>query len=407
MLLVHYLLPNGLNGYHQSGRTLESFMLEEMSYRHNDPVFSRRLLTSFLIDQLHFGLKMSYWRSFLIVNFGLFAVFGFLLAKIALGFQQTIREIIASLIVFFTGFSVIFAFCSPIYSYDEPLQYCFLALTIIGIQQKNDFLILLGLVASFFARESSVLLFPSFYFIIVSMKNNEKNEKSNLENAKNNEKHLDFIKKLINWRYIFLFLIPTILYLLFYYKFYGKMAGDTGRWIAWKGNFRNLTYTLESIFSCLLVLLLPCVMVFKNWKKNIDAQKKMWILGFFLALFCNTIIVFIATTAREARLFALPLLLVFGFSGGLYRISIKKMYDDNLVFFENNNTKNRIKLLVNIILSLIIAYILGFICYHSTDSANCEKYYQFYLFTNLFFVFYVNIDYENNQYQSAIFKKIK
>jgi hypothetical protein len=368
MLLAHQILPNLLNGYHQNSRSLEDFIIEEMGYRHHDPVFSRRLLTTFLIDRLHFGLGISYYISYLSVGFGFFALFGGLHTQISRNFGLNNRQILLSILVFFTSFSVLFAYCSPIYTHDEPLQYCFVALSILFIQKKQDFLLFLSLIVAVFARETTFLLFPSLFFIKIFENQPEKSDFS--------------IKKLLNIKYTVLFALIVVIYLVFYYNFYGAMAQDKGRWLAWQTNFQNPTYFIETIVSAFVVLVLPLCVVRQRFMSILPTEsepkntKEVWIKAFFIALVINTIVVLATTTAREARLFALPLLLIFGFLGEYYEAFFIYFYKNVTGYFN----QNKIFFYIKTFSTLLLCAIFSFVVYHSTDSAGSQIYYQIYLF---------------------------
>jgi hypothetical protein len=147
-------------------------------------------------------------------------------------------------------------------------------------------------------------------------------------------------------------------------------------------NFQNSRYFIETIISAFVVLVLPLCVIgqrFLNLSATETAAKsgkEVWIKAFFIALALNTIVVLATTTARESRLFTLPLLLVFGFLGEYYEIFFTRFYENMIVYFN----QNKIFFYIKTFFTLLLCAIFSFFVYHSTDSAGSQIYYQTYLF---------------------------
>jgi len=109
--------------------------------------------------------------------------------------------------------------------------------------------------------------------------------------------------------------MPLGLFILFY--FHGKSANPgidflvERRFLAWQENFKDFSRTSETLFSLFMVLGIPLQVV--RWiisKCELSRGRRAWISWAFGITLFNTVIVLAAGLAREARLFALPLLLL-------------------------------------------------------------------------------------------------
>ena len=91
-------------------------------------------------------------------------------------------------------------------------------------------------------------------------------------------------------------------------------SGDLWQWQArfsnLQANFRNTNYTVETLVGIFLVLAWPLVLL-----RPLLGKLRFFTLGLVASLVVNTFIVLFMAKAREARLFALPLLLIWPLLG--------------------------------------------------------------------------------------------
>ncbi|MFM8513912.1 MAG: hypothetical protein ACKOBI_09275, partial [Bacteroidota bacterium] len=77
-----------------------------------------------------------------------------------------------------------------------------------------------------------------------------------------------------------------------------------------QANFRNIDYTVETLVGIFLVLAWPLVLL-----RPLLGRYRFLTMGFVVSLVINTLMVLLMAKAREARLFALPLMLVWPLLG--------------------------------------------------------------------------------------------
>src|SRR5690606_17278774 len=79
---------------------------------------------------------------------------------------------IGNMVIYFLGFSVLFAFFTPLFSYDEPLQYTMIFASLLAMHQRKWILYIIFFTLALIARESTVFLVPGliFFFLDVDRK---------------------------------------------------------------------------------------------------------------------------------------------------------------------------------------------------------------------------------------------
>lgn len=322
LFCFHLFFPSMLNGYHAaistgivdawSGR---SFLSEVVAYHQELPAFQIRVLTTFLIQGVSTFFSLDLGSAFMLVQFvalwGVFYILG-----LFSGYYGV--KPIWTWLSFLGSFSILFAFFSPIFSYDEALQYLFFFLAMYLMMHKNWICAGITLFFSLLARETGVLLFPSV-FILYS------------EWGKN------FFRNTKNWYVALTLLLPTIVFFLARKLFISDALAvqllqyeRMNRFVHYQYNFQNVTFSIESMLMCLVVLAPAFALLYRAWSMRLRDYKKISI-AFLIAVLINTPIVFWAARAQEARLFALPLLCVWPIMG----YWLKEVYMNSNISYKN------------------------------------------------------------------------
>lgn len=370
ILLWHFIMPSMLNSFHSNGGGLA----QAVDLHHTFPAFARRPLTTQAIYAAMYITNCSATLGFVIINFVFLFLNGILLYFLSFYKNNNKEKSVFNALVFYTSFSVLFSFFAPIYSYDEPIQYFCLLCAMLFLAQSSSFLMsLFALIFLFFsllARETSVLLFPALYFFSL-----DKNTQTDFEFF-NIKSHL----KTINVSKIMLFLTAFGAYLCFNHYYFGGLPVDANRDKEWHLNVSSTAHIIEAVCSCLLVLALPLtVLVKSSWRKQNKINKNIFIF-IFITLIINALITFGFSFARESRIFALPLLL-------LYPIASEVFASLQAAFLNIENLKSFFKSKTGWITFICITLMIHF--YHPTDSAGMTDYYHVYLGAVIFCVGYV------------------
>src|SRR5690606_25541898 len=205
---------------------------------------------------------------------------------------------IGNMVIYFLGFSILFAFFTPLFSYDEPLQYTMIFASLLAMYHRKWLLYTIFFTLALIARESTVFLMPALVLFFL-----DPSKKSIFPVT------TEFTKKLG------VILLPVVLYAVFLFLFIWKMNLWTGtseemtdRISCFASNFKDQKSTMESLSSIFLVLGLPLYFIMVTvGRSEIDPAGKKYLNAFWLTFAINTPIVLLTTFARESRLFALPL----------------------------------------------------------------------------------------------------
>jgi hypothetical protein len=279
---------------------------------------------------------------------------------------NNIKQSNASVVLFFLSFTVLFSFFQSIYSYDEPIQYCLVAISLLAILKKNWVIYILSFSIGLIVRESGVLLIPSIAFFLIP---------------------IDFkFKSLLSFENIkkgLIILLPVFIYMAYLYLFItmSDIAEEsksdlTDRFSHFIFNFHDKQHAFESIIPFFLAIGLTTVLLYwfqsSNELKHIEKQ---FIKSFLLCLILNSVIVFATTKAREARLFALPLVFLWPLLGK-YLLSELKLYKNFSAY--NKLFRNRISLLMLSFLTLTSAFIFIYV-YNPTSNWRAENFQDEYM----------------------------
>ena len=171
VLLWHLLMPSMLNSYHNSNDGMQDILNLHTTF----PPFARRPLTTWAVKGTMLFFKCNASTGFTIINFLFLYLNGIIIYFLSLSGNNNSTQSILNSIAFYLSFSVFFSFFAPIYTYDEPIQYFCLLGAIYFLAQKKWFVYLLAmpfLWLSLVARETSVLLFPALYYLVLDEKSN-------------------------------------------------------------------------------------------------------------------------------------------------------------------------------------------------------------------------------------------
>ena len=334
--------------------------------------FAKRPLTSLLVKSLSDFVGISIASAFIIVNAILLWFSGLALFFTSLSFNKSQLKSIVNVCVYYLSFTVVFAFFDPIYTYDEPFQYLMLFLASYFLLNEKYLGFIVSMIFALVARESSVLLLPAMFFFL-----------------KENQSSFSFFSK-DNLKRILVFSIPVFVYGVFSIVFIslfnmGEAVSEemSRRFDPFNENFKNQLYTLESIYS--FVLVMGIVLYFylvKSLSGNYNPFEKKLENAFILSLFINTLVVFIFTFAREARLFALPLIFVWMFYSTLFEKEIKLLLNFKKIKSCLSNWKYSLVLLI----LFFISYQLTHRGFQSEFYSNDKNLFNEYFFATLMLI---------------------
>jgi hypothetical protein len=336
---------------------ISNFALSETIELHRThPVFIRRKITTWLVDFLADLSGLEIGISFVLVNFSFLFFSGILVFKLSKLFSPNFSHNIFSLIGYFLSFPILFMFFPPVYSYDEPLQFCLIFLSLIYFFKEAywKFSFIFGV--SLITRESGIIILPALFFVFVY---NWKN--SLLQNFTNK-------KVLIKCASFTLSILLYGSYLLYFTR--NSKVNEASKeyflqrlsYIKW--NFQNSEFAIESIGGFLLVFAIPIYFYFirRNKKDITGIKERKMLMAFFITLIINTAIVYLNTKAREVRLFLIPMFFLWPIFGSLFfnEISLFLKFDQYKNVFLNLKRS-----LIFFLMTLINLY-LSFILYHPT-----------------------------------------
>ena len=263
--------------------------LEDIVYLHKvSDAFSHRSLTSQTVSLVSELTSLRLGKAFVLVNFGFLLLSGCLIGLVGSIFNNTRRAIVLNITLYFLTFSIFFIFFSPIYSYDEPIQYTFILLSFIALMNNRLFIFSLFFTIAMITRETSVVLLPGFYYLYSAYKRDNSLYQPSL---------------------IIALIVPVVAYVGFIGLFF---SFDTNlkiieRFGLLKYNFQDFQFSIESVISFVLVIGLSLYLYLRLRTLKMNRVEGAFKKAFFITLVINSILVFGMAYAREARLFALPL----------------------------------------------------------------------------------------------------
>lgn len=375
LLLALHILPfhNSMinlksEDYNKEKNCLSSDYLEYVvSLHQSDPTFAKRPLTTMLIVTVSDNTALSIAESFLLVQWVLLVLCGIALGLLSNEWLQKRTLTRVNLLMFYLSFSVVFLFFEPIYSYDEPLQYLLIFMSMLFFMQNKLLLFLLSFSLACVARESSLFLLPGLFFI----------------------KHSSF-KIQLNAQWKTLLSMALIVGLYFIFRVYqsevlglnsnAEKQDFLARFVALKTNFGGFAPIQNTIMSMLVVLLPWVYLLWWNYKNQTEVfmKHRSSIVAFGLALLINTPIVLLLTNAREVRLFFLPVFFLLPIAGAFLNKAFLHYFSKEVLLQSMRNKKHLFVLLLITLLNFVFT-MLTFRFEYTTQKANFFNEYLFIL----------------------------
>lgn len=291
---------------------------EAVDYHKVEPAFARRPLSTFLFEKTASMTHLPIGTSFILVNFLLLVCCGIAIYLYSLQVSFTVAEAVCSQLIFYSGFTILCAFFNTNYTYDEPLTYLCFIVSLIAFFRNKTFLFFLFFLLSCLCRESSYLFVPVFLYLSFYKKDNPARYKHTILFA------AAFMGVIVLHAYFLQWVYPS---------FFTSQSQQelTSRMDLVDFNFQDKRFGRETIVSFFIVNAIPLYLLLQSWnhiKKN--KVEKKHLSSFLFLLSCNTVIVLYSTIARESRLFALPLLLIYPLLGRYFLLEIKKIRTSKL-----------------------------------------------------------------------------
>ncbi len=274
------------------------YLVECIEEHRTVTAFAKRPLTSWAIGGLS-TMGIAPEIGFILVGASFFLLAGLLVHRSGLWLGLTFDQALLAQVIFHASPTILFAWFSPMYTYDEPIQYVALLIAIGAWWHNRSWLFVLAFTTALIARETTVLIAPSLLYL-ATYSNEVRIRKT-------------WISALIQ------LVLPMALYGIFLWHFHPStgtvedLLTEHSR-IAY--NFGNLRMTAESLWYLYLVLGLPLFLILRyRGTTSCTMGENRLIRAFLLAVVLNTLTVLFFAQAREARLFALPLILVWPLLG--------------------------------------------------------------------------------------------
>jgi len=252
----------------------------------SDPAFARRPLTTWSIDLLtRFGLTPK--TAFIIIGLLGFLIAGMLVFRIAQQLGADSRAALCSQALSHLSPTVLMAWFDPLYTYDEPIQYALLLAAVLLLLQQRWMLFVPVLFIALMARETSLLLLPAL--ILVAPR-----------------RRLALLATLVATAVFAAWLAMAP---------HGTSAAELSADLARRTEYLAVNFSAERISETIgflvLVLALPLFLIIRHR----TVVPPAWFRAFIVVLALNVPLVLVGGYAREARLFALPLILAWPWIG--------------------------------------------------------------------------------------------
>ncbi|MCM4166998.1 hypothetical protein KCTC52924_01854 [Arenibacter antarcticus] len=361
------------------------FLKSQIRYHQEFTPFARRPLTSLLIEGASSVFGITLGEAFVLINFMLLFICGLLVYKTSFKLHGSPGNALLNLVFFFMTFSIVFSFFPPIFTYDEPLQYCLLLLSILAfINNKWGYYVLFFSLA-IIARESSVFLIPGIVII-------------GLGSGLVSVKHWS-LKEIRKWVLLFLPIPIYTVYLLLFLWNTGLWQETSdiaaSRFQCVQDNFGTMASAKETLFSFILVLgPVFYLLLMAQRTMRFKGLQKRYIKAFILAVIVNTPIVMLATLAREARLYALPLIFLWPLVGQLFGKELMLMCKAQLYLDCFRSLRNKLYLLGSVTLNYWISFKVYVPSFPSKDNFFNEYFFIMLLLISIHFILH---NYHRNQ----------
>ncbi|MDF0707741.1 hypothetical protein [Flagellimonas okinawensis] len=348
------------------------FLTSQITYHKEFAPFARRPLTTLLVEQVSNGLGITLGKAFVWVNFFLLFLAGVLLFRFSREMGSGYVKGIMNIIFFFLSFSVLFAFFPPIFSYDEPLQYCLLFAGMTCFLRRQWMGYVLWFTAAMIARENTAFLIPGLLAFLPDL--HPKGHR-----LYSSEHLLDYL----------LIGSPILIYaafLVFFMEWNGLWIPTQmefqDRLLSIKENFRDAQSSIETLISIVLTLGMFVYFIFGPIGHAPKKTEKKFVRAFVLSCSVNTVAVLVGALAREARLFSLPLIFLWPIMGQYcsMEISLLLSYKTYVACF------SRLKYMALLGILTLLNYLVSFKVYQPS-SHPADNYFNEYLFTALMIMY--------------------
>lgn len=336
-----------------------------LDYHKEHPVFARRPLTTFLVEFTDQAIGIGLAAAFAWVGFFFFYINGLLVYVLARCMKSTSLQALLAMIAYLLSFTILFPYFRTTYTYDEPLQYFFCLLALIGLYKPSKGLMLFGLTGCLFARESSLVLFPSFFLLYY------------FKDAGAFKIRWDVIRKGL------LFVLPVLVYMVYYvYHLSVFEAGVESNYdeasvrvSQLSYNFQSTAYTVETLSLFSIVYLFPVTLLLIQPRAD---RSGMLIKAFWILLILNTAMVLLGARVSESRVLTLPLLLLWPIMGRYLLATVQNM--KRLLQVK----KMRMMFVLSMAIMVVVSYFIAFKFYVQTGAKAEENLFNEYYFVVVF-----------------------
>lgn len=260
----------------------------------SDPAFARRPLTTWSIGALN-AIGLTPKQGFITIGLLGFLLSGMLVFGLARQVGAGERTALLSQALFHGSPTVLMAWFDPLYTYDEPLQYAALLLALLLLLRARWVAFAMAFAVALLARETSLLLLPVFVLLAP-------------------DRRAALLAGLLGVAVLAVWLALAPM---------GASAPELTADLARRSGYAALNFSRarigETIGFLLLVLALPLFVALRGP----SAVPAPWRRGFLLALLLNTPLVLVGAYAREARLLALPLIVLWPWLGAALHAEVQ------------------------------------------------------------------------------------
>ncbi len=348
------------------------FLTSQITYHKEFAPFARRPLTTLLIETTSNWSGITLGKAFVWVNFCLLALAGILLFRLSRKMGSGYGNGILNILFFFGSFSVLFAFFPPIYSYDEPLQYCLVFAGLTCLLQRQWAGYVLWFSVAMVARENTAILIPGLMVIVTGLRFSDRNT--------------FLVGRKMDYLLTGLPLLFYMVYLLFFISLNGLWAPAQmelhERLSSINENFGNVQNSIETLVSMFLTLGVSIYFIFGSFGHNPGAIEKRLKQAFILSCSLNITIVLFTALAREARLFSLPLVFLWPIMAQYCSREIPLLLSHRVYL----GCFSQIRYIVSFSLLTFLNYIVSFTVYQPSMHP-AYNYFNEYLFISLFLMY--------------------
>lgn len=273
----------------------QQYLADVVQYHQSEAAFARRPFTTQAVLAWQ---KLSGWS--MATSWLLFQLAGWLAVALMLYFLAGGGAAAWwSQACFFAAFSVFFSWFPPVYTYDEPLQYALLLAALLAGQQGRVAWMMLLFGFSLWARETGWVLWPALAWMY--------------------GRHAE--KRMVFWTFSAFWLVAYLVWWFVASAGHGNSPQPADE-VLLRFTLLELNFAAdrwgESVWTCILVLALPLLLSLKSGEQ----WPLAWRQVFWFSVALNSLLVFGTAFAREARLFALPLLLAWPYLGMALRSAL-------------------------------------------------------------------------------------